>query len=86
MVVFKNRRGREICLLNPSEKSKKFAYELKNRVRVTNDGNLKVDSNGAAYQLSDVQAAFRSGYLTARKDSARCYKSKNRKKRYLINN
>lgn len=85
MVVFKNRRGREICLLNPSEKSQKYAYELKNRVRVTNNGYLKVDSNGAAYELSDVQAAFRSGYLTARKDSTKCYNAKMKKSRYLIN-
>lgn len=74
-VQVKNNNGKVITLLNPSEKSRKFASELKGNIRYTNDGKLKSGKNGEL-GLSDTQRAYRSGYLQARKDSAKAYKSK----------
>ncbi|MCI9405203.1 MAG: hypothetical protein HFJ22_07280 [Clostridia bacterium] len=79
----KNRRGKDVCLLNPSEKGAKFACELKTNVAHTNFGQPKVDESGNFKQLTKEQRAYRSGYLSAQKDSANCYKAKMRKGKYL---
>jgi len=71
--------GKQITLLNPSEKARKYANELSTGIRKTNDGNYKPDKNGDV-GLSNVQRAYRSGYLDARKDSAKAWKH-NQKKR-----
>ncbi len=78
-VKVKGSRGQDVTLLNPSEKGEKFADELRNNVRYTNDGKYKADKNGNVFPLTDTQRAFRSGYLTAQKDSARCYKARKKK-------
>lgn len=67
-----------ITLLNPSEKSRKYSDELYYNGRFTNDGNIKLDSNGNPLRLTNIQRAWRSGYLQARKDNSKCYKSKNK--------
>ncbi len=77
-VFWKNKKGREICLLNPSEKARKFADELGNGVKQTNTGMIKFGKNGQPVKLTDSEKSFRSGYLQARKDSAKAFKSKNR--------
>lgn len=69
--------GKTITLLNPSEKAGKYAAELKTGIRYTNEGGYKADANGDV-GLSDTQRAYRSGYLDARKDDAKAFKSKNR--------
>lgn len=74
----KNKRGKDVCLLNPSEKGNKFAVELKTNVAHTNMGQPKVDDDGYYKVLTNEQRAFRSGYLQAQKDSANCYKAKQR--------
>ena len=66
--VIKN-GGKKIVLLNPAEKGQRYARQLKKGV----------DHNGVV--LSDTQASFRSGYLQARKDSAKCYNSQKKKKK-----
>ena len=71
--------GKQITLLNPSEKATKFANELATGIRKTNDGNYKPDKFGDV-GLSKEQRAYRSGYLDARKDSAKAWKH-NQKKR-----
>ena len=64
-------------LLNPQERGTKYALELKHKKALTNDGHRKIDSEtGKQKKLSEKQLAFRSGYLQARKDSAKAYKSK----------
>lgn len=68
-----------IILLNPSEKSRKYADELYYNGRFTNDGNVKNDINGNPLRLSNTQRAYRSGYLQARKDNAKCYNAKKNK-------
>lgn len=77
---FKNDDGRDVTLLNPSERSKKFATELKEKKRYTNDGELKKDKDGKPLELTAVQRAYRSGYLNSRKDNAGAYNSNLTKK------
>lgn len=74
------KKGKTITLLNPSEKGKKFAAELRNNTRYTNNNKAKTDKDGVIQSLSDTQRAYRSGYLDARKDSANCYKHLKKKK------
>ncbi len=78
MRKFKTKRGKEVTLLNPAEKGRKYASELKNGQRYTNQGELKVDKDSNPMSLSREQRAYRSGYLDSRKDSARCWRAKNR--------
>lgn len=70
-----NEKGEKKVVLNPYGKGGKAAYELKHGVRVTNEGEVKKDK-----PLTKEGKAWRSGYLAARKDSARAWKSKNKKK------
>ena len=63
-------------MLNPAEKSRKYADELSNGVKQTNDGHLKYDENGKYERLTFTERAYRSGYLDARKDSAKVWRSK----------
>ena len=76
---FKRKDGREVTLLNPAEKGKKFADELRSGVKITNDRDIKRDKAGNYVTLDRESRAYRSGYLDARKDSARAWKSKNKK-------
>ena len=65
--------------MNPSEKGRKFADELRNGAKQTNDGYIKFDPVGKPVRLKDTEAAYRSGYLDAQKDSARCYNARKKK-------
>lgn len=80
MKLWKTKTGKEIILLNPAEKGKKAAAELKAGIHFTNDGQVKLDKSGKPIPLTDTQKSWRSGLLSARKDSARCYKAKQNKK------
>ena len=73
-VLFKRKDGKTVTLLNPGEKGKKFAQELRDNRKYTNDGKLKSDA-----PLSKEEKAWRSGYLSARKDSAAAHNAKNKK-------
>ncbi len=79
MTVLRTIKNKIVCLLNPAEKSRKYAYELKNNVAMTNDGVCKTNSDGACKKLTKQQRAFRAGYLSARKDSAKAYNSTKKK-------
>lgn len=79
-VIVRNKKGKDVTLLNPAEKAGKFAYELKQGYRMTNDGKYKADKNGTVLGLNASQASYRMGYLQARKDSAKCYNAKKRKR------
>ena len=78
-ILFRRKNGKEVTLLNPSEKGRKFALELKEGHRYTNAGKLKADEDGPI-PLSDTEKAWRSGYLSAQKDSANAWKARNKKK------
>lgn len=66
-----NNKGKEVTLLNPSEKASKYAKELKNKKRYTNDGKTKTDK-----QLTKEGSAYRSGYLKAIQDSNNAFIAK----------
>lgn len=76
--------GKCRTLLNPAEKGRKFSAELKFGIHSTNDHQIKRNRKGKAMRLTDTQKAYRSGYLAARKDSANCFKSKNKKNGSVI--
>jgi hypothetical protein len=80
MKLFKTKKGKEIALLNPSEKGGKFARELRTGKAETNKGELKLNDNGQPKKLNKQQRAYRSGYLSAQKDSANAYKANLKKK------
>ena len=50
-IIKKN--GKKVTLLNPSEKAGKYADELRNGIRYTNDGRYKADKDGVVMGLSD---------------------------------
>lgn len=77
-VEFKD--GTATTLLTPSGKAEKFARELKDGVRVTNDGIIKRDDYDYPLELDCCQRAYRSGYLAAQKDNAKAYKAKQAQK------
>lgn len=73
--TFVNKKtGKPFTRLNPAEKAKKYATELRNKKRYSNDYEVKQDG------LTCCQTSWRSGYLAARKDSSACYKAQQRKK------
>lgn len=63
-------------LLTPAGKGEKFASELKQGIKINNDGKVKQDEFGMPIALTDKQRAYRGGYLDAQKDSARLYNAK----------
>ena len=69
-----NRKGKKVTLLNPNEKASKFAFEISQKKRVTND--MTAIKGG----LNKEQQAYRAGYLDARKDSAKAYNHNLKKK------
>lgn len=75
----KNRRGKDVTLLNPSEKGRKFACELKSGIKCTNEGVPKTNKDGSLIALNREEAAYRAGYLDARKDAVNAWKSHRRK-------
>lgn len=76
----KNKKGKTVTLLNPAQKGKKFSKELKEGYAISNSGKYRRDEDGPI-PLSDTQLAYRSGYLDARKDSAKCYNYNQKKTR-----
>lgn len=72
--------GEKVTYLTPSGKAAKAAFELHNGYKVTNVGKRKVDDSGNVMLLTDTEAAWRSGYLAARQDSAKAYKANRGKK------
>ena len=75
MRKFRTKKGKDVILLNPSEKGNKYALELKANVHCTNEGDVKLDERGHVKTLSKQSRAYRAGYLASRKDSANAYKS-----------
>lgn len=80
MRKFVAKNGKDVILLNPAEKGKKYAKELKDNIHLTNDNVVKKNDKGKAQKLSKTSRAYRAGYLASRKDSANAYKSAEAKK------
>ena len=84
VIVVTNRKGKKVRLMNPNQKATKYAEELKNDLHYTNFGKVKTTKNGKPKRLNDNQKAWRSGYLQARKDNARAFKSNRRKRNNVV--
>lgn len=77
MKKVQSRSGKDVYLLNPSEKGKKYSIELKWGKALTNNGKRKFDEKtGKQIVLSDKQKAFRAGWLSCQKDSSKAFKAK----------
>ena len=68
--VCKSKSGKKIVLRNPAEKGRRYARQLKSG-KVTETGK----------KLTKNQKSWRAGYLTARSDSAKAFKSKRSRRR-----
>lgn len=79
-VVVEFNDGKATTLLNPSGKAEKYANELKDGVRVTNDGLIKRDKSDYPLELNNCQRSYRRGYLAAQKDNAKAYNAKQAQK------
>lgn len=75
-VLVRNRKGKQVTLLNPSEKATKYAHEMAFGIKYTNNGEEKLNRKGQPKRLTDLQRSYRAGYLAHQKDSNRAFKSK----------
>lgn len=75
MRKFRTKKGKDVILLNPVEKGRKYAKELKDNIHLTNDNVVKKNDKGKVQKLSKTSRAYRAGYLASRKDSANAYKA-----------
>lgn len=78
--VVNPRTGNVVTLLNPDEKSRKYAVEVKHGYAKTNRNETKRTKDGKGVKLTKEQRAYRAGYLDRGKDSARCFNSKKKKR------
>lgn len=78
-VVVTGRNGKDVVLLNPSEKSLKYTLELRHKKALTNSGKPKRDKDGKQIKLTEKQLAYRAGYLGRQKDTNKAFKSKHPK-------
>lgn len=69
MATVIHRNGRDITLYNPAERSKKYCDELKAKVHVA--------GKKQGQDLTNTEAAYRAGYLEARRESAKIWCKKN---------
>ena len=72
-ILVTTKSGKTVRLLTPAQKGGKFAFEMRNGVKVTNFGGAKRNRNGKLRRLTKTERAYRAGYLDARKDNAKAY-------------
>lgn len=68
--IIRTKSGKKIVLRNPAETANRYARQMK-KGYITETGE----------KLSKEDMAFRAGYLKARSDSAKAYKSNNKHRR-----
>ena len=71
--VRNNSTGKTRTLLNPHGKYGKATVELKQGVRMTNEGEIKRDRYGKLLTLTKGQRAYRAGYRSAVIDQTKAY-------------
>lgn len=81
VTVVNKKTGNVSVLLNPAQKGRKYAAELKHGKALTNSLQRKKNKDGSQKKLSVKQKAYRAGYLDARKDNAKCFKAIKKKRR-----
>ena len=69
MIILKNKNGKQVALLNPSEKANKFAVEMRTGIKHTNFGEFKRKKNGALVNLNTRERAYRAGFLQHARES-----------------
>ena len=79
VTVVNRRTGNVVTLLNPAQKGRKYAVELKHGKALTNRLQRKRTKTGAVKTLSKSAKAYRAGYLDAIKDNAKAYKAKKKR-------
>lgn len=62
--IHKTKNGKSIVLLNPAEKSKRYARQLK--TGIISETGVIIDDKGRYWRM---------GYLTSRSDNAKAYRS-----------
>lgn len=79
--IFNKKTGQLVkTLLNPAEKAKKYALEMKDGIKYTNNQDIKYKENSNdPITLSKKDYAYRAGYLQARIDSSKAF-NHNKKK------
>ena len=75
MRKFRTKKGIDVILLNPAEKGRKYAKELRDNRHLTNGNVVKKDDKGKVQKLNKTSRAYRAGYLASRKDCANAYKA-----------
>lgn len=76
--VIRRKNGKNVTLLNPQEKKEKAFNELKHDLHLTNDGEVKLDENGAGYGLTKNERAYRAGLISGIRI---CQKANSKKKK-----
>ncbi len=76
--VVVQKKGTDVkrTLLNPHGKYAKATAELQSGVRMTNEGEIKVDDFGNPQTLTPEQIAYRAGYRSAMIDQAKAFNAK----------
>lgn len=67
--------------LNPNQRGRKYAYELKKGVECSHTGRIYHNQKGEVFPLSSKQKTYRHGYLDARRDNANSWKNNQARKR-----
>lgn len=81
MKKVQSKNGKEVYLLTPAEKKKKYQKELKDGFARTNKGGFKLNSNKKGIKLTQKQKDWRAGYIACSIDSGKAFHSKKNKKR-----
>lgn len=74
--IVRNRKGKQVVLLNPQEKRNKYFAELKSGKKITVDGIVKKDANGKPMKLTKGQAGYRAGFIACQNEQAKIWKRK----------
>ena len=80
-VIVRNRKGKQVTLLNPQELRDKFFAELNCGQKLTAKGKKKLDAKGKPMKLKEREIGFRVGFIASQNMSAKIYNAKKRKKR-----
>lgn len=65
--------GTKTTLLTPAGKATKYAMELRDGKHYTNDFEVKKDKKDREKRLTDLERAYRAGYLDNQKDAHKAY-------------
>ena len=79
--IVRNRRGKQVTLLDPQEMLNKFFKELKCGQKLTANGKKKLDSKGKPMKLKEREIGFRVGFIASQNVSVKIYNAKKHKRK-----